>query len=209
MKQNSDTAIYRCPSSCDTNIDTRTPNIVILITKYWSKQISPPIWLPSVCTSWLLAVALITWMRETCTEVNWTKKRKLCFKSTCCGECNVYSNDPVLVPAGCQYYEVHRWVYFQGPPTRTVWPKIKALQNVTTLEQRYEIPNRKYFTEKVMLRRQERRTMYSSLQRELCSPAMDGLQGPQSPYVTITAHFIDNEWETHFYLLQTGDSYQY
>ena len=58
----------------------------------------------------------------------------------------------------CQYSEVHYWVYLEGPPPVQLFQLF-------------------------MIRREGRWSVHSSLQRELCSPMMDGLQGPRSLWV--------------------------
>lgn len=76
-----------------------------------------------------------------------------------------------------------------------------------TLEPRYEIPSRKYFTETAIpaLYDETRVKVENALKSaERVAVTCDGWTSRATEsYVTITAHFIDNEWEMHSYVLQT------
>ena len=112
-------------------------------------------------------------------------------------------------PEGCQYCQVHCWVYLEGPPSVQHGQNKGFCRMLQALEPWYEILGWKHLNEKelfqlFMIRQEGRWRMHSSLQRELCSPMMDGLQGPRSPWVPDNhCQYNDNEWEMHSYVLQT------
>ncbi|KAJ8346731.1 hypothetical protein SKAU_G00281320 [Synaphobranchus kaupii] len=78
---------------------------------------------------------------------------------------------------------------------------------LTTLEPRYEVPSRRYFTDKAIpaLYAETRAKVEDALQSaERVALTCDGWTSRATEsYVTITAHFIDNNWELQSYVLQT------
>ncbi len=78
---------------------------------------------------------------------------------------------------------------------------------LATLEPRYEIPSRRHFTEKVIpaLYAETRAKVEDALQSaKRVALTCDGWTSRVTEsFVTITAHFIDKNWDAQTYVLQT------
>ena len=80
---------------------------------------------------------------------------------------------------------------------------------VNTLEPRYEIPSRKYFTETTIpeLYKETREMVQDALEPALrVALTCDGWTSRSTvSFVTFTAHFIDDDWQLQSYVLQTRE----